>query len=158
MMDFLNVSTSGLMYTKIKDQDEVTGITIAPADLDIIVFSKQKALRTGVRNIPLYRRNSVGCKAINTNTDIEGLSVIYPNSRYIVVLTEKGKINKFPIDSLTPHDRARSGVNVIKLGNNDSINSIFGADDTNIIRIVTSNNILEIPVSEIKSKSPIARG
>ena len=36
-------------------------------------------------------------KAMNTQTDIEGLSVVYPDAKYIVVITEKGKINKFPI-------------------------------------------------------------
>ncbi len=158
MMDFLNVSTSGLMYSKIKDMDEVTGISVAPADLDIVVFSKQKALRTGVRNIPLYRRNAVGNKAMNTTSDIEGLSIIYPNAKYIVVLTDKGRINKFPIDSLASHDRARSGINVIKLGSGDSINSIFGANDHDTIRVVTSNSVLEIPVVEVKSKSPVAVG
>ena len=158
MMDFLNVSTSGLMYTKIKDQDEVTGLVITPGDLDIVVYSKNKALRTGARNIPLYRRNAVGNKAMNTQADIEGLSVVYPDAKYIVVLTEKGKVNKFPIDCLAAHDRARSGVNVIKLGQYDAIQSIFGANDSDELRIVTSDTVLEVNVADIKCKSPVAVG
>ena len=67
MEDFINVSVSGLMYSKIRDDDEITGITIAPADLDVVVFSKQKALRTSMKNIPLFKRNATGSKAMATN-------------------------------------------------------------------------------------------
>lgn len=158
MEDFLNVSPSGLLYSKIKDDDEVTGITIAPADLDIVVFSKQKALRTTLKNIPLFKRNATGSKAMKTDSDIEGISVVYPNAEYIVVVTEKGKLNKFPIIGFASHNRAGSGINVIKLKDGDAIKAIYGANDTDVIRIVTSDRVVEVPVSAIKSRSSIAAG
>jgi DNA gyrase subunit A len=159
MEDFLNVSSSGLIYTKLKDNsDEVTGITIAPAELDVVIYSQQKALRTSMKNIPLFKRNAAGNKAMNTNSDIEGLSVIYPKTDYIIVITSKGRINKFPITAFNSHDRARSGVNVIKLKQGDSIKVIFGANDTDAIRIVTSNSVVEIPVNSVDVRSTVATG
>lgn len=158
MEDFLNVSTSGLVYTKVKDTDEVTGVIIAPADLDIVIYSKQKALRTSMKNIPLFKRIAAGNKAMNTNEDIEGISVIYPKSEYIVVLTEKGRINKFPITSLSAHNRGGAGINVIKIKPGDSVKSIYGANDTDVIRIVTSSNVVEVPVASIEAKSTVSPG
>ena len=147
------------MYSKIKDgEDEVAGIVICPADLDVVIYSKQKALRTHLAEIPLFKRNAAGSKAMSTSEQIEGISAIYPDTQYIVVLTSNGKINKFPISGLAPHKRATGGNNVIKLDGNDTICSIHGACDSDILKITTSEQIVEVPVSEIKSKSGVAAG
>ena len=157
--DFLNVNLSGLMYSKIKDgEDEVAGIVICPADLDVVIYSKQKALRTHLSEIPLFKRNAAGSKAMSTSEQIEGISTVYPDTQYIVVLTSNGKVNKFPIGGLAPHKRATGGNNVIKLDGNDSIFSIHGACDNDVLKITTSEQILEVPVSGIKSKSGVASG
>ena len=158
MEDFLNVNNSGLMYSKIKSGDLVTGIAIVPAELDVVVFSKQKALRTPLSKIPLFKRNASGSKAMSTKSPVEGISVIYPKTQYIVVITEKGRINKFNINALNPHDRGRTGINVIKLHPGDAISSIFGANDNDMIRIVTSENITEVSVNDVKERSPVAAG
>ena len=158
MEDFLNVNLSGLQYTKLKDDDVVTGIAIVPADLDLVIYSKQKALRTTMNEIPLFKRNASGSKAMNTNDEIEGISVLYPEVDMIVVVTRNGKMNKFPMNCLAAHKRAKSGSNVIKLDNGDSICAIFGAAEKDVIRTTTSEGIVEVPVSDIKLKSGIAAG
>ena len=158
MEDFLSVNLSGLMYTKLKDTDEVVGIVLAPSDLDIVIYSNQKALRTPLKQIPLVKRNASGSKAMNTTSPIEGISVIYPNDDYVVVITENGRMNKFQITGLGQHDRAKAGNNVIKLDANDNIKSIFSVSDKNKIRVVTSEGPIEVPVESIKCKSAIAAG
>lgn len=158
MEDFLNVAVSGLRYSAIKDNDEVAGIALAPADLDIVIFSKQKALRTSVKNIPLLKRNATGSKAMATKNDIEGISVLYPDEDYVAVVTEKGKVNKFQMSALSPHARGCAGINVIKLKDHDSIKSIYGASDRDTLRIITSNQTIEVPVADIQSRSPVAAG
>ena len=158
MEDFLNVAVSGLRYSTIKDGDEVAGIALAPADLDIVIFSKQKALRTSMKNIPLFKRNASGSKAMATRDEIEGLSVLYPDVDYVTVVTEKGRINKFGISAFAPHNRACAGINVIKLKDHDAIKSIYGANDHDVLRILTSNQTVEVPVSDIQSRSPVAAG
>ena len=158
MEDFLNVNLSGLMYSKIRDDDEVVGLIVCPADLDIVIYSKQNELRTHLNDIPLFKRNAAGSKAMNTNDEIEGISVVYPDTQYIVVLTRNGKANKFPIGGLTAHGRAKAGNNVIKLDPNDTICTIYGACDNDRLKITTTEGIIEIPVVDIKSKSGIAAG
>ena len=156
--DFLNVAVSGLRYSAIKDNDAVVGVALAPADLDIAIYSKQKALRTAIKNIPLFKRNASGSKAMSTKDEIEGISVIYPECDYVTVVTEKGKVNKFNISGLTPHNRACAGVNVIKLKDHDSIKAIYGANDNDVLRVLTSNQTIEVPVSDIQARSPVAIG
>lgn len=156
--DFSTINLSGLVYSKIRDNDEIVGVSIVPAGLDIIIYSKQKALRTGIDSIPLLKRNASGSKAMNIDTILEGISVMYPDVTSIVVVTENGKMNKFPISGLPQRDRAKGGINVIRLSNNDTIFSIFGVNEKDKIRVLTNEGPIEVPVSEIKSKSPVAAG
>ena len=159
MEDFLNVSTSGLRYSVVKDSDEVVGVVVAPADLDIIIYSRQKALRTSMKNIPLLKRSSTGSKAMTTNEDIEGISVLYPDAELVTVVTAKGRINKFEIKALAPHARGCAGMKVINLKDGDNIKAIYGACDQDILRIITANNgAVEVPVSNISLRSPVAAG
>lgn len=157
--DFLNVSLSGLIYTKMKDNmDEVTGLCITPQELDVVIYSKQKALRMAVADIPLFKRNSVGSKAMDTNFDVEGISVLYPDEEVIAVVTENGRINLFPASGLPQHRRARQGNNVIKLMTGDNIKSIHGVRSTDTLRITTPNGVVDVPVNQLKVKSGIASG
>lgn len=156
--DFLNVNTSGLIYSKIKDSDEVVDISVVPADLDLAIYSSQKALRCKLSDIPLLKRNAQGNKAMNTTEPIEGLSIIYPDTDSIVVVTNNGKFNKFPISCFTVHGRGKSGNNVIKLDPNDYIYKLYAVSDKNILKITTPDGVEEVSVADIKSKSGIAAG
>lgn len=156
--DFLNVGASGLIYTKVRDDDEVAGLALAAHDLDIVVYSNHKALRCKLKEITLLKRNAYGPKAMNTNEFINGLSVIYPDSSDIIVLTRNRKLNRFGSPMLQVHSRGTKGSSVIKLDSNDEIFGIYGASETDKLRVVTTEGIEEIPVTEIKVKSSIAAG
>lgn len=156
--DFLNIGPSGLMYSKIKPEDEVVGVAIVPHNLDIAVWSGKKALRCALKDVPLFKRNATGSKAMGTTDPINGLSVIYPDATDIVVLTKNGKCNRFSAAMFEPHARGRKGSNAIKLDSNDEIFGIYGVNNNDKIRVLTSEGIEEINVSDIKVKSSIAAG
>ena len=156
--DFLNITPSGLMYSKIKDDDEVVGVSLVAHNLDIVICSGHKALRTSMKDIPLFKRNATGSKAMDTEEFINGLSVLYPDASDIVVITKNGKFNRFNIAMMQKHARARKGSSVIKLDSNDEIFNIFGVNESDRIRLLTSEGIEEINVSDIKVKSSIAAG
>lgn len=158
MEDFLNVSPSGLMYSKIRPEDEVTGVAVVPHALDIAICSGHKVLRCKLKDIPLYKRNASGAKAMSTLDPINGLSVLYPNATDIVVVTKNGKFNRFNIAMLECNHRGKSGHKVIKLDTNDEILNIYGVNETDTIRVLTSEGVEEIHVSDIKVKSSIAAG
>lgn len=156
--DFLNVNASGLIYSKIKDDDEVVGVVLTPHNLDMVICSGHKALRISMKDVPLFKRNATGNKAMDTVEPINGLSVLYPDTSSIVVVTKNGKFNRFDINMMQVHSRARKGSSVIKLDSNDEIFNIFGVNESDKIRLVTSDGIEEINVSDIKSKSSVATG
>ena len=54
--------------------------------------------------------------------------------------------------------RGRSGNKVIKLDTNDEILNVFAANETDKIRLLTTEGVEEVAVSSIKVKSSIAAG
>ena len=95
---------------------------------------------------------------MNTNEEIDGLSVIYPNAEFIVVVTKSGKVNKFNISGMKLSNRAKAGSSVIKLGKTDSIMTIYGLPDTATLRAITKSGIVDKPISEIPVQSSISAG
>ena len=156
--DFLNVPLSGLIYTKLTNDDTVKAIDIIDDNLDVIVYSGHKALRMPMSEVPHYKRASQGVLAMNTNDKISGLSVILPDAEYIVVVTDSGKINKYSITGLERSARYKAGTKVIKLGKNDSIFSIYGMNDNNTLVVITHSGRIEIPVKDIPVLSSISSG
>lgn len=156
--DFLTVTQSGLLYSKIRQDDEIVNVSLVAHNLDVVMCSDKKALRISSKDIPVFKRNANGSKAMDTNEPIEGMTVIYPDSNYIVAVTTNGKFNKFDINMFQTHGRARKGSNVMKLDNNDNIFGIYAANDTDVIRVITSEGVEEVKVSDIKVKSPVAAG
>jgi len=156
--DFLNVSPSGLMYSKIKPEDEVVGVQIVAHNLDIAICSDKKVLRCKLKDIPEYKRNATGSKAMNTREPINSMSVFYPESKFIVVVTKNGKFNKFPVGLLEASSRGKAGHKVINLSPNDEILNVYGVNDTDSIKVVTTEGIEMVPVAGLKTKSSIASG
>lgn len=156
--DFLNVNPSGLMYSKVKDNDEVVGVSLAPHNLDVVICSGKKALRYPIKEIPLLKRNAVGNKAFGSSDPINGMSIIYPDVSDIVVLTKSGKFNRISITSMDQKKRGQAGNNVIKLNPGDEIFNIFGVNENDVIRVVSSDIVEEVLVKDIKSSSTISKG
>lgn len=158
--DFLTVPQSGIIYTKLNQGDFVKSVSVIPDNLDLIIFSNKKALRIDMASIPKYKRSSVGVTAmsIKEGSNIDGISVLYPDTTDIVVVTTNGKVNRFPISGLARSKRASAGSTVIKLGKGDKINSIFGVNEYNTINIHGKNGITSVDVSELKLGSSISTG
>ena len=91
--------------------------------------------------------------------EVDGLAILHPDSEYVLVLTEKGKVNKFSVCALPCTSRAKAGSKVIKLGKNDTINYIVGVNDhTDILSVVTKAQTFEFNVNEIPASSSISSG
>lgn len=156
--DFLAVNPSGLIYSKVTPDDEVVGISLVPNNLDVVACSGKKALRMKLKEVPIYKRNAAGAKAMDGVEELHGLATIYPDTSDIVVITKNGKFNRFSVNLLAPHARGRKGGPVIKLDSKDEIFTILGCNENDRIRIVTTDGVEEIPVVNIKVKSNIAAG
>lgn len=156
--DFLNIPLSGIVYSKLKMGDSVKDIEILPDMLDVIVYNHHKALRFMTKDIGHYKRITQGDFAMKTTEPLEGLSVVYPDAQYIVVVTHNGKINKFNIEGLARSNRYKAGTNVIKLDKTDSIVTIYGVKDTDVLLAWTGDGQTSINISDIPISSSISKG
>lgn len=155
--DFTNVNKTGLIYTKLKDDmDEVVSVKLVPATLDLCVSSGKKALRFSMKDVPLLKRIAGGVKAIDTDEAVTGMVDMYDQCTDIIVVTRNGKLNRFNSVMLSPHKRGSKGSGVCKLDPSDSVLTILGCREQDKVKIVTSEEVVEINVADIKLKSPLA--
>ena len=156
--DILVSTPGGIIMTKINPGDQLKSCVIVPEVSDVVIYSKRKALRCPMNNIPNYKRNTVGDRAMNTQDDIDGIAMVDPSATDILVITESGYINKFDISGLPVSKRYKAGNNVIKLKPNDSIHSLFSTNDCHIITVLTKDKKYDIPVKDIPRASTVSTG
>lgn len=156
--DFLNVPPSGIIYSKVNENDEIVSVQIISDNLDVIVYSGHKALRMSAAEIPCYKRNTLGISAMNTKDEIEGMSIIYPEATSVIVVTQSGMINKFSIAGFARSSRNKAGSSVIKLKKGDSIRYISGADDSVSLKISTTSEHIVTPIKNIGIMSSVSAG
>ena len=156
--DLLVSTQGGIIMTKLNPGDLVKDIKIIPDDLDIIIYSDRKALRCKMKDIPNYKRNTLGVFAMNTNNEIDGISAIDKTDTDIVVITDSGKANKFSASGLSLGKRYMAGNSVIKLGKTEKIVAMYGTKDSYVINLITKNSRLNIRVSDITRSSSVSSG
>lgn len=157
--DFTNVTPSGLIYTKLKDQtDEVVSIILAQHNADVLITNDKKVLRAPLKEVSEMKRNAVGVRAMSGNLFMNSMSIIYPKTKYLVAVTKDGKVNKFAQDTFACHKRGTGGNNVVKLSDNDALYGIYGVDDGDHMHVLTANGVVDIDTTTIKTKSTVAAG
>lgn len=157
--DFIAVPPSGIIYSKLNQGDAVISVEVIWDKLDVVVYSGHKALRISAKDIPCYKRNTLGIAAMNTTDVVAGMSIIYPESTDIAVVTRSGKVNRFLSSGLAQGTRNKAGSSVIKLGKGDDIQSIFGVTpDMNLSISTASDSVISIPISDIPSGSSVSNG
>ena len=66
--------------------------------------------------------------------EVDGICTVSPNNRYLLVVTEKGILNKIEPVALPTSSRAKAGNRVIQLSRGDSIKYINGITPDQAIR------------------------
>lgn len=156
--DFLSTPFSGLVYSKVDNGDKITDIILGNINTDIVVYSKSKAIRFTLADIPLLKRNSRGYNSMSNTDSVEGLSVIPANATDIVVVTAKGYANKLILDTV-PINKNKKGSNMIKLKKDDYIVSVSGVNNTSVIQCIeASGQIYDLNVADIPIGSTISIG
>ena len=156
--DIINATPSGITYTKLNKGDSVKDVIIVNHKSDIVVYTKSKALRMPVEATPYLKRSTLGNTAMKTTEDIDGMSVITGETTDIVVVTNKGKFNRFNISGLPVSDRNKAGSKVIKLAKGDYIHNIFSCNPNYTLRVIRPDEVLEINVNDIPVGSSISAG
>ena len=157
--DIINTTQSGIIYSKLNQGDSIKDIIIAGEANDIVIYTKSKALRLSMRSIPYLKRATLGNKATSTNDDIDGVAVVNSDTTDVVVITAKGKFNRFSITGLPVKDRGKAADKVIKLAKGDYIKNIFSCNPIkNKIRVIRPEGIIDMNINDIPIGSSISPG
>lgn len=157
--DFMNVSLSGLLYTRLNDGDRVVTVDVANASSELVIHSNKKALRISLESVPHYKRSTYGVIAMNTKDPIDGFCVLHGKDEpYILTVTESGKVNKIPAEALPKSDRNKAGNNIIKLTKGDVIKSVYVTDDSKVLNIDASESHIEVNVGDLPLTSSVSTG
>lgn len=164
IQDFLNVPLSGITYSKLTGDDDIVDIQIVSDNMDLVLYSNDKALRISSKDVSLLKRNTIGTLGMGgKHGPMEGMNIIYLDkknpTKYIIVITDTGKINKFLAEGFACSSRNKAGNKVIDLGRGDKIKTVIGVSDNNVLSIqTTNNNTSTIPVKDIPLGSSISKG
>lgn len=163
IQDFINVPPSGIIYSKINQDDDIVDTQLVSDNMDLILYSDSKALRIASTDIALLKRNTIGTLGMGgQHGHMEGMSIIYTDhknpTKYVIVLTESGKVNKFSVAGFERSQRNKAGSRVIDLGRGDRIKTIFGASDNNTLNIITTGSNISLPISQIQMMSSVSKG
>lgn len=155
--DIITATPSGIVYVKLEEGDSVQDIMILGQSSDVVVYNKNKALRIPCADIPHLKRSTKGAKSM-PNGEVEGLSVVTKDTTDIVVITNKGYINRLSPTALPATARNKAPSKVIKLSKGDTIQSVYGVNEKDSIRIISQSGTTEVSVSELKIGSSISTG
>jgi DNA gyrase subunit A len=157
--DIINTTPSGIIYSKLNAGDMVCDILIAGMKSDIIVYTKSKALRIPLAEVPYQKRSTLGNLVMKTNDTIDGISVITSATKDVVVITANGRFNRINQSALPRSQRNKAGSRVIKLGKGDYIMNIFSCHgDDKILRVIRPDEVVMINVNDIPEGSSVSTG
>lgn len=156
--DVVNATPSGIIYSKLNPSDMVCDILIANQKSDIVVYTKSKALRMPIDQIPYLKRATLGNQAIKSKEPIDGISVLTSDTKEVIIVTHKGRFNKLSQGAFERSDRNKAGSKVIKLLKGDYIMNIFPCSGNNIIRVTRPDEVLEINTKDIPLGSSVSQG
>ena len=156
--EVMNVTVSGLMYAKLNEGDYITDIILMNPMNELIIYSKNKVLRMSGMEAPLLNRSTKGNVAMRSKYPIDGFTCITPDSKYVVAITNSGRVNKVPLNIIPLSSRGKSGNSVIKLGKNDGIYTILVCKDNDSFNVTTNRGSKIININELKDSSSISTG
>ena len=159
--DMLTTTPSGILYTKLNQGDFVKDIIIANHKSDVVVYTKSKALRFSIENIPYLKRSTLGAGAIKLKSDeeVDGISVVTSETKDVVVVTAKGRFNRISQAALERSARNKAGSKVIKLLKGDWILNIFTCSSNAIIHCTHSDNTFsDINTDDVAMGSSVSTG
>ena len=158
LADILSATSSGIIYSKLNQGDQICDILIANAKSDIVVYTGTKALRFAIDDVPYLKRTTLGNQSMKTPEPIDGMSVITGDTKELIVVTAKGRFNKLSASALVRSNRNKSGSKVIKLGKGDFIKNIFTCSGGAIIRVTRIDEVIDINIDDIPIGSSVSSG
>jgi len=127
-------TAAGVRGIKLREEDYVVGSSIAEEGQEILTISeKGYGKRTSVSEYPVKGRGGKGIKTANVtekNGPIAGLTIVNGDED-IMLITDKGVMIRFDVQSVSQTGRATLGVRLIKVDDSSIVSTMAKiADDS----------------------------
>ena len=125
MNDLTSIPPSGIIYSKIDNDDYVKALLFGPDNMDVLVYSGNKILRIPGKLIAKLQRSTKGARVSTASSKIDGMNFLVPDMNSVIIITKKGYVNKIPVDIIPRSTRGKAGTKVIKLSKDDEVKNII---------------------------------
>jgi len=164
--EFKNISSNGIIATKIKDDDTITEIKFFVKDLYkkpyiVITTSLGKNLYFNKKEIKPVKRTTYGIRGIKLtkNEESVSLNLVESNDDYLLIISEKGKGKKTPIKAYPIKKRANVGLKSLDIESNDRVVATELVKEEDNVAICTKSKVIVINVKNINfHKGRITKG
>ena len=157
--DIITTTPSGILYSRLNPNDFVKQVSLANHDNDVIIYTKSKAVRLSMNGIPHLKRSALGNIGMRTNDPIDGMAIVTSATKDLVIVTNKGYVNRILTEALPCNDKNKTGSKVIKLSKGDLINGVFTCMGDSIIRCFHSDGTFtDLEAKNIELGSSVSGG
>jgi DNA gyrase subunit A len=156
-----NSNFKGLIAIKLK-KDKLIEVKMIKGDKDIIIYTKDGfGIRYNTSEIPESLRMSMGVTGIklDENDQVLGMNIVDKDSKYLLIVTDKGNGKKCLMYNLDAGKRAGKNYKLITLNDDEKLFYVKTLDDEHQqIEYQTNTNKENVQVNDIPELTRIARG
>lgn len=158
--DFTNIPRSGVIYSKISENDEIITTTICSNNTNFIAYSDREVMMIPTSTIPEFKRNAKGSRTFVNGEIVDGMIQFNPSdSEFLLVITKNGKVNKLAMNSLPELFTPRKIISITKISKSDRILFIIPCNNSDNLHITRlDRTVKEFPVKDIEIGSTISSG
>jgi DNA gyrase subunit A len=108
----MGLAAAGVLAVKLGEDDAVVGMGVVGDDSQVVLFTETGyAKRTAAKSFPTQKRYGGGVQATKTSsrTGPVAVAALASESQGLVLVTEKGRVTKLPMQAIHPMGRAAAG-------------------------------------------------
>ncbi|HEX6506863.1 MAG TPA: DNA gyrase subunit A [Chloroflexota bacterium] len=161
---FKNVRRNGLRAITLDDGDELAWVAVADGDEDVmLVTRKGHSIRFPQEMVRPMGRDAAGVNGIKLRKDdhVIRMDLVGKESKYLLVVTEKGYGKRSPLDEYKDQRRAGQGMSAVKLTakTGDVVAArVVGEDDVEVIMMSVQGLVTRTGVKSIRRTGRATQG
>jgi DNA gyrase subunit A len=161
---FKNVRRNGLRAITLEDGAELAWVEIAGGDEDVmLVTRKGHSIRFPQEQVRSMGREAAGVNGIKLRTDdhVIRMDLVGKESKYLLVVTEKGYGKRSPLTEYKDQRRAGQGMSALKITNKtgDLVAArVVGEDDAEVIMMSVQGLVTRTDVRSIRRTGRATQG
>ena len=141
-----------VIATKLSEDDELVSVDVLYGKKDMVVYTREGGgVRISTDDIRECGRAAYGLSVIDLagNDEVVGTTIINKNHKYILVVTNKGKMKKCTLSTFKTMKRKSPTLQLSRLEKNEVIVSVKSVKDSNKFMIYTQHVEQEFKVKDV---------